>query len=283
MTEKITKKRTGGSQNPIVFHDYESFIKKFTEKTKTTDECWTPPDVYDAVLQYVGTVTNLTDRPILRPFFPGGDYEHAEYPENGIVIDNPPFSCFSRIVRFYAERDIPFFLFGPGLTIAQTCDVATAIIINSTMTFSNGAKVRCNFVSNLFGDTIIQTAPELERLIKACPSQDTRVNLPKRIYPRELLSVSDMQTIAGGGLPFSVSRTEAVLVRRLDNLPKIFGNHFIVSEKIGAEKEAAKEATKNAQVITFSERERQIVTTLNRQIKSPRPAVCPPGKNTSKK
>lgn len=33
----------GGSQNPIVFHDYESYIAKFQNKEKTTDDTYTPP------------------------------------------------------------------------------------------------------------------------------------------------------------------------------------------------------------------------------------------------
>ena len=53
------KIRSGGSQNPIVFNDYESFIAKFADRPKTTDECWTPRDVYEAVVKYVGEVYAL--------------------------------------------------------------------------------------------------------------------------------------------------------------------------------------------------------------------------------
>ena len=66
--------------NPIVFHDYEGFSAKFKDNPKTTDECWTPKDIYEAVLQYVGEIYPLEGKQILRPFYPGGDYEHAEYP-----------------------------------------------------------------------------------------------------------------------------------------------------------------------------------------------------------
>ena len=42
---ETTKKQRlkGGSQNPIVFHDYESFVAKFQNKEKTTDDTYTPP------------------------------------------------------------------------------------------------------------------------------------------------------------------------------------------------------------------------------------------------
>ena len=74
----------GGSNNPIVFRDYESYIAKFQSKDheKTTDDTYTPQDVYEAVLKYVDSIYPLEGKQILRPFYPGGDYEKAEYPSN---------------------------------------------------------------------------------------------------------------------------------------------------------------------------------------------------------
>ena len=239
----------GGSQNPIVFHDYESYIAKFKDKPKTTDDTFTPHDVYEAVLQYVGTVTDMTDKVVLRPFFPGGDYENAEYPANGVVIDNPPFSIFTKICRFYTMHNIPFFLFGPGLTIASCCKYCTVVVVKKSIEFKNGAKVKCNFASNLYGNTMITTAPLLQDLLSACPSQNKKVNLTKYKYPDELLSVSEMQTICNGGIEFSVSRDECELVYKLDMHPSkfnLFGDHFLISSAKSAEKEAAKKAAKKA-------------------------------------
>lgn len=154
---------SGGSGNPIVFHDYESYIKKFTlkDKDKTTDDTYTFLDVFEAVVKYVGEVYNLEGKEILRPFYPGGDYVHADYPANGVVIDNPPFSIFTKICKFYSERRIPFFIFGPGMTIGSVCKYCTAVVINKSLTFTNLAKVRCNFASNLFGDTIMMPLRDL--------------------------------------------------------------------------------------------------------------------------
>ena len=249
------------SNNPIVFHDYDSFVAKFNDVAKTTDDCYTPKDIFDEVVKYVGTIVNLSDKLILRPFFPGGDYENAEYPDNGVVIDNPPFSLFTNIVRFYSARQIPFFLFGPGMTIASCCKYCTAVIINTTVRWDNGAQVRLNFASNLFGDLYMTTAPELNKAIKACPSQNQTRGLPTYAYPEELLSVSDMQTICGGGVKFSISRHEAVIVKKLDNKPMdsgLFGDHFLLS----ADKAAAKAAAKNVIHIPLSDRERRIVEKL---------------------
>ena len=115
--KKAKRNNKGGSANPIVFHDYESYVAKFQDKEKTTDDTYTPKDVYEAVVSYVGEMFDLTDKQILRPFYPGGDYENAEYPDNGVVIDNPPFSIFTKICKFYSENNIPFFLFGPGTLV----------------------------------------------------------------------------------------------------------------------------------------------------------------------
>ena len=61
------------------FLDYDGFIEKFKPK-KTTDDCYTPPAVYDAVLSYVDRhICPLEGHHIVRPFFPGGDYEGYGY------------------------------------------------------------------------------------------------------------------------------------------------------------------------------------------------------------
>ncbi|MBQ8097222.1 MAG: chromosome partitioning protein ParB [Prevotella sp.] len=260
------KRLKGGSSNPIVFHDYELFIKKFTERPKTTDECWTPPDVYDAVLRYVGTLISLEGRDILRPFYPGGDYEHADYPEGGVVIDNPPFSQFTRICRFFMERGIPFFLFGPGLTIFSClkhgCSV---VVVADQLRFDNGAMVKCNFATNLLGDTLVLSSPRLSRMLEACASQNQKVNLPSFDYPEELLAVSDLQTIARGDDEFAVSRSEACLCRNLDLHPKkggLFGDHLLVAKANANAKDKAKAKAKAVIPIRLSEREQRIVEGL---------------------
>lgn len=256
------KVRSGGSSNPIVFRDYDSFMAKFADNPKTTDECWTPEDVYNAVVEYVGTITDMSGRQILRPFYPGGDYLNAEYPDDGIVIDNPPFSMFTSIVQFYTRERIPFFLFGPGMSIMSAAPYCTCVFISETLRFTNGASVRVNFASNLFGDTIATTAPLLDRLIRKCPSQDTKANLPNYEYPPEVVSASDLQTICRGGIEFALRRGECMILRTLDNHPKknLFGNHLLTTCANGEAKAKAK--AKDIKYIELSERERKIIGRL---------------------
>lgn len=131
--------------------DYQEFEDKFKPKL-TTDDCYTPPEVYAALLDWIDENIRKIDRSkIVRPFYPGGDYENEAYPEGCVVIDNPPFSLYSKIVRYYEERQIPFFLFGPGLTLlVQGADV-TYIIAKAGVEYENGAVVSTGFVTNMVG------------------------------------------------------------------------------------------------------------------------------------
>ena len=245
---RARKKPTGGSQNPIVFNDYESYVAKFnTEGPKTTDDTYTPKDVYEAVLKYVGEIYDMTGKQVLRPFYPGGDYENAEYPENGVVIDNPPFSMFKRICKFYTDNNIPFFLFGPGMTIFCICDICTAVVINRSIIFHNGADVRINFATNLLGDICATTSVRLNDLIGECPSQNIKAGLPSRKYPAEIVSVSDMQSIARGSEDFAIPRAASKMVKKVGGVG-LFGNHLLISTYFAKAKEKAKEKAFDVEV-----------------------------------
>lgn len=69
---------------------YEEFVDKFKPKL-TTDDCYTPENVYETVKAWAIKEYEWGGRPIVRPFWPGGDYQKYEYPDGCVVIDNPPF------------------------------------------------------------------------------------------------------------------------------------------------------------------------------------------------
>ena len=146
---------------------YEQFTEKFVPK-RTTDDCYTPETVYEAVKTWAVENMHLEGREIVRPFWPGGDYKSFAYPEKCVVIDNPPFSIYAEIVRFYISQGIDFLLFAPSLTQfvfdADVCYICT----HNEITYTNGAVVRTGFTTNLIPDIRICSVPDFrDRVQKA--------------------------------------------------------------------------------------------------------------------
>ena len=62
--------------------EYNEFLEKFEQK-KTTDDCYTPKIVYDAIADWVADTYGLEKQNFIRPFYPGGDYQNEKYPAGG--------------------------------------------------------------------------------------------------------------------------------------------------------------------------------------------------------
>ena len=268
-----------------VFNDYDGFVEKFKPK-KTTDDCYTPPAVYDAILGWLRENANIEGREIVRPFYPGGDFEQYEYPEGCIVVDNPPFSIITKICRWYMAHKIDFFLFAPHLTLFSARNIEwTCIVTLASIIYENGANVSTDFVSTLFGDIRIMTAPELRRrIVAACKqAKQDKLQLPKYKYPNNVTSAALLGKIAPY-VEFVVRASECQFVSRLDSQkggPIIFGGGVILSdakaaekaaaekaaaEKAAAEKAAAeKEAERDVVVWNLSAREKNIIKMLSQE------------------
>lgn len=54
-----------------VDHEYAAFIEKFKPK-KTTDDCYTPANIFEAVLEWVVKEYGIDPEKVVRPFWPGG-------------------------------------------------------------------------------------------------------------------------------------------------------------------------------------------------------------------
>ena len=143
--------------------EYEEFVNKF-DTQKTTDDCYTPENIFKAVQEYVCIKYGIDPTKCVRPFYPGGDYENYYYPEGCVVLDNPPFSIMAEICRFYQEKGIKFFLFCPNLTNFNIKNV-NHIIVGVSITYANGAKVNTSFLTNL-GDAFIETDATLTEIVK---------------------------------------------------------------------------------------------------------------------
>jgi hypothetical protein len=252
--------------------DYEKFVDKFKPKL-TTDDCYTPQNIYEVIRDWALEHYGLQGATVVRPFYPGGDYEHETYPDGCVVIDNPPFSILSQICRFYMERGIRFFLFAPALTlfgiVAGTCNY---LPMSCRITYENGADVRTSFVTNL-GNYKIETVPELWRMVDDLNTQNTcegAAELPGYTYPDCVMTPIRIAPTAKW-ITLRVRAEDASFIRALDaqrdHGKTIYGAAFLLSEKAAAEKAAAEKAAveKREQFVwTLSDREKEIVAALGK-------------------
>ena len=230
-----TKKRKKG-----LFDDYDGFVDKFKAK-KTTDDCYTPANVYECCLRYVNSKYPLKGLQVVRPFYPGGDYENCEYPDNCVVIDNPPFSIISRIVAFYVKNGIKFFLFAPHLTMFSSSSSCSRLVVGVEIVYENGAHVKTSFLTNLLGDIAIMSDYEFYcDLENASKENIVTANLPKYRYPNNVLTVSMIQWCLDRGVNMKFTYDQVYRIGGLDDQKKygkaIFGSGFLISEKAAAEK-----------------------------------------------
>ena len=145
--------------------EYLAFVDKFKAK-KTTDDCYTPPLVYDAVADWVATEYGLDKENFVRPFYPGGDYEREVYLPDAVVVDNPPFSFVTKICKFYLQHGIRFFLFAPAMTLFTSgLRNMTYLPCGVQVTYENGAVVPTSFLTNLEPEIQVRCAPSLFRAV----------------------------------------------------------------------------------------------------------------------
>ena len=232
---------------------YEQFTEKFIPK-RTTDDCYTPEAVYEALKVWAVKNLHLEGREIVRPFWPGGDYKSFAYPENCVVIDNPPFSIYAEIVRFYISQGIDFLLFAPSLTQlvfdADVCYICT----HNNITYANGAIVRTGFTTNLIPGIRICSMPELRDSVQRAADDFLKHNkkelgkskkksgkLKKYAYPDHLISTAIMGKIATRGVGISIPSAECRYIRKAGG-GDIFGSGLLLTERAAAERAAAERA-----------------------------------------
>lgn len=245
---------------------YEEFVEKFKPK-KTTDDCYTPHSVYAVIRDWACKEYGIDPAKIVRPFYPGGDYEHYDYPEGAVVLDNPPFSILSRICEFYLDRGIPFFLFAPSLTAfsgrANTMRM-NHIICDCDIEYENGAIVRTSFVTSYGGDIVAQTEPYLAKLV------NDEVERLRRTNPDYIVTAAMLQRYSHYGVDFKIYKKDCSPIYALDAQRStgkaIFGGGLLLSDRLAAEHAAVRKAAAEKAAATkweLSARERAIVEHLN--------------------
>lgn len=197
--------------------EYNEFLDKFEPK-KTTDDCYTPDGVYDAVADWVAQEYHLSREKFVRPFYPGGDYQNETYAADAVVVDNPPFSIMTEILHFYVEHSIRFFLFAPTLTLFTGSDLRiTYIPTKCVVTYENGAKVNTSFITNL--DTCrLRTAGKLsDALEKVDKERNGGNDLLKYEYPSHVVTAPRAGRWTENGVDVRIEFNECQRIAALDS------------------------------------------------------------------
>ena len=257
--------------------EYNAFVDKFKQKL-TTDDCYTPAPVYDAVLDFVRGLTPLQGREVVRPFYPGGDYENlTQYPKGCIVVDNPPFSILSKIVRFFCANGIDFFIFGPALTLftAADCDV-TYLVANCYIEYENGAVVRTGFITNIIPDLRIWCCPQLKEAVEAAQEKEDATK-QLFVYPDNIVTAATLGKLTVHATELRIRKKSCEYIKESDSAKEqgrsLYGGGFILSDRAAAERAAAERAAAEraaaeraaATRLNLSEREREIIARLDAQ------------------
>ena len=218
--------------------EYENFVDKFqTGTTMTTDDCYTPQNIYDAIKDYVIEKYNLTGRKVVRPFYPGGDYQKFTYPKDCVVIDNPPFSILSEIVKWYNENKIDYFLFSSYLVNLNT-QGTNHVITKGNITYENGANVATAFLTNL-GEWFIESDPKLQKIIdeenQKNLQEEDRIKIPNYEYPDEVITSALIGQLSNYGIEFKLKKEDCYFIRELEHQKEhgkqIFGSGYLISKE----------------------------------------------------
>ena len=254
--------------------EYDEFTEKFKPKL-TTDDCFTPPAVFEAIEKWVrNEYKEIEGLKTFRPFKPDGDYKKEDY-TGKVVIDNPPFSIESEIIRFYVERGIKFFLFAPTLTFLSSCidTKVSRVLTASGIKYENGAVVNTSFITNIEPeDVVIRACYPLAKAIEdAQPSEAKELEKYKR--PKNINMASELSSVIKAKKDRRFTDKDCILIKNLDQLKEmgkcIYGGGLMftdeAADKIGADKSAADKiaADKIAIKVGLSEREHKMLDELN--------------------
>ena len=232
--------------------EYDAFLDKFKDK-HTTDDCFTPPSVYEAVRKWVLDKYGIPeDREIVRPFYPGGDYQKHPYSEGCLVLDNPPFSILKQIVKFYMANKIDFFIFGDTRTLGWYFDIANTVLTQTQIEYENGARVNTSFITNLGDYKVLVSASLAQAIEDAQPKEAAELN--SYAYPDNIITAAMLARLSKYGAEFGIRYLQPV--NKLDCGQEIYGGGAIVSE---ASAQTIREAKRQAQ----EAKERRMAAELN--------------------
>lgn len=154
----------------------------------------------------------------------------------------------AKVVKFYAEHNIDYFLFAPHLTCIGIREANSHICVGVQITYANGAKVSTSFVASK--GPLIRSAPGLYRILDEANAANIKAEKrpPKPVYtyPDNVLTSSAVTLFSKYGIEYR--ENIGVFVRAMDAQRRagkgIFGSGYIVPEEAARK---AQEATRKAQ------------------------------------
>lgn len=214
----ILKDGTQISARDMTPEQYEEWLNKFSETLKTSDDTFTPANVYKTVYEWADKHYHISGRPIERPFYPGGDYRNYKYRKNCVVVDNPPFSILTKIIDFYIENKIDFFIWCPHLTSLQyIVKGVTLVIADAPVIYSNGARIATGWLTNLDEENAVVCSNELRLTLEQCNIDNKKQfdcgksnHLTNYSYPPELLRVGVLNQL-GKRCEYAIPRDQVYL------------------------------------------------------------------------
>lgn len=243
------KKRTA-------FTDYDAFVEKFKDK-KTTDDCYTPQDVYDLILDHCRKEWFGTDGYELeRPFWPGADFKKHPYKPNSLVFDNPPFSILSHIVAWYIKHGIHFLLFAPALTLFSRKEQGvTYIVTNTQITYANGAKISTGFVTDMYDHSVrVLVDGNLQYKIRELQAGKADVSLPRIDLPDEVTTAARLNKYCRIGVKVEISKADSRFISKIGKEQKqLYGGGLLLRK---AEAARLAEAARKRETYELTDKER---------------------------
>lgn len=213
----------------------------------------------------------------LNAHIPKDKHENENY-DGKVVVDNPPFSIMSKIVNFYIENNVKFFIFAPAMTsiglTRKHFGKSTIIPLSENIVYQNGAVVPTSFITNLFNDdTIVYFDPSFKKNLKDAVEQTNNKavhHVPHYEYPVNVIRATDIVKAGrASSKPIIIKSKSSYHIMKLDCQKKyhkqIFGDGLLVDDKTADKINKLKQVKDTKTTITWklSDRERQIIDKLN--------------------
>nr|DAT74433.1 MAG TPA: hypothetical protein [Caudoviricetes sp.] len=154
----------------------------------------------------------------------------------------------TKVVKFYEDHGIGYFLFAPHLTCLGIRPAHSRICVGVSVTYENGAIVNTSFVSSK--GSLIRSAPDLYRILDEANAANIKTKKapprPVFTYPDNVLTSSAVALFSKYGIEYR--EDIGIFARAMDAQREagkaIFGAGYIVPEEAARK---AQEATRKAQ------------------------------------